>query len=65
MYGVRLYHAGEIHEVALWARSLCVDCRFAELGQCSLVGLRTGLRPAICISAEGEAKARSKLEAGQ
>jgi hypothetical protein len=37
----------------------CIDCRFCTAGHCELFGVRAGSRPAVCLAAEGESKARS------
>lgn len=56
-----VFHAGENHELLLWNRALCVDCRYLQVGRCTLFGVPVGARPAVCIAAEGEASARRKL----
>jgi hypothetical protein len=53
-----VFHNGELHELLLRTSYLCADCRFLQCGQCKLFGIPAGLRPAICVASEGEARAR-------
>ena len=55
---VTVYHNGEFIDLALWWPASCVDCRYNNHGQCKLFGVMAGMRPAVCLSAEGEATAR-------
>jgi hypothetical protein len=54
----RIFHAGKTHELLLWSRALCADCRNLKVGRCTLFDVAAGARPAVCLAAEGEATAR-------
>lgn len=55
---VTVYHNGESIDLALWWHASCVDCRFNSQGHCKIFDVRAGMRPAVCLAAEGEATAR-------
>jgi hypothetical protein len=62
---VRVYKDGETHELGLWWHASCVDCRFNDATRCKLFGVASGMRPAVCLAAEGEATARRNAELKQ
>lgn len=56
---VHVFKDGRDHALLLAMHGFCIDCRFCTAGRCELFGVRAGSRPAVCLAAEGESKARN------